>query len=70
MILFLFTFIVFIFIVLCLSLRLFFNKKGISGTCANIETLGVKKECDCEEICDYRKKAIKKQKSIKIDRIL
>ncbi|PSW04689.1 (Na+)-NQR maturation NqrM [Photobacterium lipolyticum] len=52
---FVLTLVVFLLVITAMAIGWIVKKKTISGSCGGLATVGVDKECDCDEVCDTHK---------------
>lgn len=52
---FLITFFVFLLVITFMALGVLFGRKRIQGSCGGLSSIGIDKNCDCEEVCGDHK---------------
>ena len=49
------TFGVFLIVILMMAIGVILNKKTIQGSCGGLNSVGVDRVCNCEDVCDEHK---------------
>ncbi|WP_375752822.1 (Na+)-NQR maturation NqrM [Vibrio sp. HN007] len=49
------TFGVFLIVILLMAIGVILNKKTISGSCGGLNSVGVDRVCNCEDVCEEHK---------------
>lgn len=52
------SFVVFLAFVLLMAIGVMFKRQAIQGSCGGITRIGIKKECNCVEVCDEHQHAL------------
>ncbi|MDB1124727.1 (Na+)-NQR maturation NqrM [Vibrio algarum] len=55
MIIMLITFGAFLIVILLMAIGVILNKRTIQGSCGGLNTVGVDRVCNCEDVCDEHK---------------
>ena len=42
----------FLLVIILMALSVIFGRKRIQGSCGGLSSIGIEKNCDCEEVCD------------------
>lgn len=49
------TFGIFLIVILLMAIGVMLNRRAIQGSCGGLNTMGIERACDCEEVCDEHK---------------
>ncbi|RJX72901.1 (Na+)-NQR maturation NqrM [Vibrio sinensis] len=55
---YLLAFVLFIALVVLMALGVMFSGKPIKGSCGGLATVGVERECNCEDVCDEHRRQL------------
>ena len=68
--LFFLTFGLLILIVAAMAIGMIVQRKSMASSCGGLGSVGIDKECDCDDPCDKRKKRLAKEQVWKENQIL
>lgn len=62
MAMFIVTFAVFLLIVIAMAVGYIFQQKSLAGSCGGLGTIGIDKECNCDNPCESRQEREREEK--------
>ena len=62
---YLITFLVFLAVIALMAIGVLMKRKSIKGSCGGLVTLGIERECQCEDVCDEHRQLYQIQEPTK-----